>query len=66
MGRMSTDTSKSLFDQAMKEILATNYVAAELLLQQASEINEEHTTLTDDMAIMNPASKGGSRIMRAG
>jgi Flp pilus assembly protein TadD len=42
---MGTDTSKSLFDQAMKEILATNYVAAELLLQQASEINEEHTTL---------------------
>jgi tetratricopeptide (TPR) repeat protein len=45
LARMSTDTSKSLFDQAMKEILATNYVAAELYLQQASEINEEHTTL---------------------
>ncbi|MCA9781207.1 MAG: hypothetical protein KC800_31015, partial [Candidatus Eremiobacteraeota bacterium] len=42
---MGTDTSKSLFDQAMKEILATNYVAAEMLLQQASEINEESTTL---------------------
>lgn len=42
---MGTDTSKSLFDQALKEILATNYVAAELLLQQASEINEESTTL---------------------
>ena len=42
---MGTDTSKSLFDQAMKEILATNYVAAEMLLQQASEINEESTTM---------------------
>lgn len=42
---MNTDTSKSLFDQAMKEILATNYVAAEMLLQQASEINEEGTTV---------------------
>lgn len=42
---MSTDTSKSLFDQALKEIMATNYVAAEMLLQQASEINEESTTL---------------------
>lgn len=42
---MGTDTSKSLFDQALKEIMATNYVAAELLLQQASEINEEGTTL---------------------
>ena len=42
---MSTDTSKSLFDQAMKEIMSSNYVAAELLLQQASEINEEGTTL---------------------
>jgi len=42
---MGTDTSKSLFDQAMKEILATNFVAAEMLLQQAAEINEEGTTL---------------------
>lgn len=42
---MGTDTSKSLFDQALKEIMASNYVAAELLLQQASEINEENTTL---------------------
>lgn len=42
---MATDTSKSLFNQALQEILATNYVAAELLLQQASEINEEGTTL---------------------
>jgi tetratricopeptide (TPR) repeat protein len=42
---MGTNTSKSLFDQALKEIMAGNYVAAELLLQQASEINEEGTTL---------------------
>jgi tetratricopeptide (TPR) repeat protein len=42
---MSTDTSKSLFDQAMKEILSGNFVTAEHLLQQASEINEESTTL---------------------
>lgn len=42
---MSTDTSKSLFDQAMKEILRGNFVPAEHLLQQASEINEEGTTL---------------------
>lgn len=42
---MSTDTSKSLFDQAMKEILASNFIAAEHLLEQASEINEENTTL---------------------
>lgn len=42
---MSTDTSKSLFDQAMKEILSANFVTAEHLLQQASEINEESTTL---------------------
>jgi tetratricopeptide (TPR) repeat protein len=42
---MSTDTSKSLFDQAMKEILSGNFVPAEHLLQQASEINEEGTTL---------------------
>ncbi len=42
---MSTDTSKSLFDQAMKEILRGNFVPAEHLLSQASEINEEGTTL---------------------
>lgn len=42
---MSTDTSKSLFDQAMKEILSSNFVRAEHLLQQASEVNEENTTL---------------------
>lgn len=42
---MSTDTSKSLFDQAMKEILSGNFITAEHLLQQASEINEESTTL---------------------
>lgn len=42
---MSTDTSKSLFDQAMKEILRGNFIPAEHLLQQASEINEEGTTL---------------------
>lgn len=42
---MATDTSKSLFDQGMKDILAGNYVAAELSLQQASEINEEETTV---------------------
>lgn len=42
---MSTDTSKSLFDQAMKEILSGNFIPAEHLLQQASEINEEGTTL---------------------
>ncbi len=42
---MGTDTSKSLFDQAMKEIMATNYVAAELMLTQAAELNEEDTTL---------------------
>lgn len=42
---MGTDTSKSLFDEALKEIMAGHYVRAELLLQQASEINEENTTL---------------------
>ena len=42
---MGTDTSKSLFDQAMNDIMAGNYVAAEIALQQASEINEESTTL---------------------
>ena len=42
---MSTDTSKSLFEQAMKEINSGNYIPAEHLLQQASEINEEGTTL---------------------
>lgn len=42
---MGTDTSKSLFDQAMKDILLGNYVAAELALEQASEVNEENTTI---------------------
>lgn len=42
---MGTDTSKSLFDQALKDILAGNYVAAELALEQASEVNEENTTI---------------------
>ena len=42
---MSTDTSKSLFDQALQEIQVMNFVAAEHLLQQASEVNEEGTTL---------------------
>ncbi len=42
---MGTDTSKSLFNQAMKEIMASNYVAAELMLAQAAELNEENTTL---------------------
>lgn len=42
---MGTDTSKSLFSEALKAIMAGNYVRAELLLQQASEINEENTTL---------------------
>lgn len=43
--RMGTDTSKSLFEEALNEIMAGNFVRAELLLQQASEINEENTTL---------------------
>lgn len=41
---MGTDTSKSLFKQALNEILAGNYIPAEHLLQQASEINEEGTS----------------------
>ena len=42
---MTSDTSQSLFERALKEILAANYAQAELMLEQAADLNEGDTTL---------------------
>lgn len=42
---MTPDTSQSLFEQALREILAANFVQAELMLEQAAELNQGETTL---------------------